>query len=36
MFRMFEKIFDFVTKVLWFALLCKWLFSDVNITDLIK
>jgi hypothetical protein len=35
-FKIFEKTLDFVAKLLWFALLCKWLFGDVNIHDYIK
>jgi len=35
-FKLFERMFDFVAKLFWFALLCKWLFADVNIHDYIK
>jgi hypothetical protein len=34
--KLFEQVFDFVLKLFWFALLCKWLFSEVNIHDYIK
>jgi predicted Zn-dependent protease len=35
-FKLFERAFDFVLKLFWFALLCKWLFAEVNIHDYIK
>jgi len=36
MFKRIDKVFDFVIKILWFVLLCKWLIGDLNITSLIK
>lgn len=36
MYRMYVRIIENVIKVLWLALLIKWLFGDMEITTLVK
>jgi len=35
LFKRLDRIFDFVIKILWFILLCKWL-GGVDIISLLK
>ena len=35
-FKKLDRVFDFVLKIFWFALLCKWLFGDLDLHNLLK
>ena len=35
-FKRMDRVFDFIIKILWFVLLCKWLFAGLDIASVIK
>jgi len=36
LFKRMDRVFDFVLKIFWFALLCKWLFAGLDLSSLFK